>query len=554
MFTAALHEAQKCVRSAQYIDVILSPQFLPSTYSITAISKEVLPKEPPEDLLEKHKIILLINTCLSQVGRLSRQPTPILHTDNGEDNNEITAILRIIFTASKIIRPNGNLFLSDKLSNAEKQTALDRIRHIGELGLSSIFCLHSLLPEDHKNEFEDHIIISLLAFTSASDPWTTKVSLDLANRLLSIFRIEILKQEFIMNSVLSSFIRPLFSSSKPKAITTSGYAAISSYTPREPYDFGAWNLTSKPWRLDNCYSLSILSWVVNQASQEVILSVFHLLIPPILILLDSPNAEMQFKGLKILDAFVQKLTPKLLEQTGLGAVIEDAIHPILLYLPPITPLNESLSLLPAAFNSFFVLLEVRFSSSTSNDIRRQDQAKQKLTSLTRLLRQAIAPAYNHTSMSSDSDPIIKKIILAQIPPLVRALGVHSIAHLQTLLQIAEDSLLDPFATASLPTMLAAIKALKEIVLCAWPRLSEERRRRELIRIMVSAWRKIYDDKNNSTEAFKKETLEELKSLGRIFVRAVESSDDLDLSYDLNPLIHIDETLKDLFGVRIDVNE
>lgn len=95
----------------------------------------------------------------------------------------------------------------------------------------------------------------------------------------------------------------------------------------------------------------------------MILTVFHLIVPPVLILLDSPNTEMQLKGLKIHNAFVPKLTSKLLEQTGLGAVIEDAIHPILLYLPPITPKNECLSLLPIAFESFFILLEVRFPSS-----------------------------------------------------------------------------------------------------------------------------------------------------------------------------------------------
>ncbi|POS87921.1 hypothetical protein EPUL_000726, partial [Erysiphe pulchra] len=540
MFASAQHEAQKSVRSAQFtgtFDVTLSPQFLPNKYSIEAIASEVTPKDPPEDLLKKHEIILLINTCLSQIERLARQPTVALHFDHAklDGNDEISAIRSIMLTVSKIIRPNGNLFISDQLTVAQKQAALDRIRHIGELGLSSILCLHSLFPEDYDKKLDDHIIFSLLAFSSISDPWTTQNSLDLANGLLSVYRAEILQQEFIEKSVLLSFIRPLFSASKPKAVTTSGYAAIPSYTPREPHDFSAWDLASKPWRLDTCYALSVLSWVVNHASQEVILTVFHLIVPPILILLDSPNTEMQLKGLKLHNLFVSKLTPKLLEQTGLGAVIEDAIHPILLYLPPITPKNECLSLLPIAFESFFILLEVRFPSSTISDIRSQDQAKQKqkLTSLARLLRQAIAPAYNHTCISSESDPIIKKIILDQIPPLVRALGIHSVAYLQALLRLTEEPLLDPFATASLPTMLAALKALKEIVLCAWPRLSEERRRREVIRMMVSAWRKVCNESNNSTEALQKEVLEELKILGRLFVKAVETSDEIDLSCDLN---------------------
>ncbi|RKF58911.1 hypothetical protein OnM2_064053 [Erysiphe neolycopersici] len=553
MFANARHEAQRCVRSAQFadkFDVTLSPRFLPSKYSIAAIASEALPIGLPEDLQKKHEIILLINTCLSQNERLSRKPAAALHFDDARVDDgidELSAIRSIMLSVSKIIRPNGNLFISDQLTDAQKQTALGRIRHIGELGLSSLLCLHSLFPEDHEKKLDEHIIFSLLAFSSISDPWTTQTSLDLANGLLSVCRVEILGQEFITKSVLSSFIRPLFSASKPKAITTSGYAAIPSYTPREPQDFSAWDLASKPWRLDTCYALSVLSWVVNHASVSIPPN--HTDMPPILILLDSPNTEMQLKGLKLHNTFVPRLTPKLLEQTGLGAVIEDAIHPIMLYLPPITPKNECLSLLPVAFESFFILLEVRFPSSTISDISNQDQAKQKqkLTSLTRLLRQAIAPAYNHTSISSESDPIIKKIILDQIPPLVRALGIHSVVHLQTLIKLTEEPLLDPFATASLPTMLAALKALREIILCAWPRLSEERRRREVIRMMVSAWRKVCNESNNSTEALRKEVLGELKISGRLFVKAVETSNEIDLSCDLNSLVEVDKSLKELFG-------
>lgn len=129
--------------------------------------------------------------------------------------------------------------------------------------------MHSLYPKDYEKKINDHVIISLLAFTSISDPWTTQECNELANGLLSAYRAKILQQEFITKSILSSFIRPLFSASKPKAITTSGYAAIPSYTPREPQDFSAWDQASKPWRLDTCFALSVLSWIVNHASVSI---------------------------------------------------------------------------------------------------------------------------------------------------------------------------------------------------------------------------------------------------------------------------------------------
>lgn len=266
-----------------------------------------------------------------------------------------------------------------------------------------------------------------------------------------------------------------------------------------------------------------------------------------MILLDSPNSLAQLKGLKILTTFVRKMTSRILEQTGLGAVIEDAIHPILLYLPPITPLNESLSLLPAAYDAFFTLFEIRYSSLTPSS-QSQTNQNQKVISLTRLLRRAIIPSHGHSSISSRYDPMIEEIILTQLPRLIRALDIHSVAHLHVLLSLISDILLDPFAPASISMMIAAVRALKELVLCAWPRLGEENRRREVIRMLVSCWVNIRNDKEKIKQDYQRMALDEVIIVGKLFVKAVESSSKCDLGAELEPLFVADGSLREVFRI------
>ncbi|TQS38177.1 hypothetical protein Golomagni_01321 [Golovinomyces magnicellulatus] len=570
MFAIAQNEVRKKVQVVPITDLAnikFTPELLPINYSLAALYDEILSQKESQTL-QRGKVLfknnqsqkihqdtleisLLLNTCLHQIDRLSRE-------SSDQEN-----IHRLMVKISKMILPHGNLFLSDPsvddvtmnaLNNlflAEKKKSLNQTRLIAELGLSCIVILRSFLPEDEEILLENQVLTSLLAFTSESDPWTTASCLDFANRLISLHRAQLFRQDFITETILSSLIRPLFVASRPKAITSSGYAAISSCTPREPYDFNAWNVKSKPWRLDTCYAVTVLSWAVRHIPQEAVTTAFHLIIPPLLILLDSPNTSIQLKGLQMLDDFVRKLTPKLLEQTGLGGVIEDAIHPILLYLPPITPLIESATLLPAAYKALFTLIEVRFPFPTRSGLGDQDKdgQKQKLNCLTRLLRQSLIPAYTHTSHSSKSDPVIQKIILDQIPPLVSALGINCIAHLYALMPLVEDVLLDPFASAYPSLVFTALKALEGIIIHAWPRLGNERRRMEVIRMLVSGWEKLREETGDSFEHPKKEVLEEFKIVGKLFVKAVTKAGEAKgLSSHLEPLFEADNSLREVFSM------
>ncbi|EPQ67379.1 Bgt-3190 [Blumeria graminis f. sp. tritici] len=459
--------------------------------------------------------------------------------------------MRII---AKLIPPDGNLIsppssytsVSHKIS-ADKQINLHQTRLIALLGLKSLAQLRILLPAE--TLLDDQIILSVLAFTSSVDPWTTPTILQSAEHFLSLQKFQISNQEFIKNSILISFIRPLFLTSTLPKITASGRAATLPITPPKPHDFGVWDRVSKPWRLDACHSCTVLLWAVINATTT--LDYFNLMIPPILTLLDFPHTAIRLRGLQILLPFLEKSTPKLLQQTGLGSVIEDAVQPMLLYLPPITPLEESLSLLPVAFTASFQILNSRFPATSleSTGCGISSSQKYRRDSLTILL-QSVISSYQHTTLSSASDPTIKEIILGQIPELVRGLGIYCVAHLHKLVPLISDVLLDSLGAIE-PTLLwTAARTLREIILCAWPRVKELRWRREITRIIVGCWSINFMERNTDQIRNEKleEVCEELKVVGRVFVEAIRASGNPDVIQELELLLELDKNLIIVFGL------
>ena len=159
----------------------------------------------------------------------------------------------------------------------------------------------------------------------------------------------------------------------------------------------------------------------NLLIQEAIISQsWNMFIPPILTLLDDSNTPIRTRGLKILSAFLPKFSQKLLSQTGLGPVFEDAIHPTLLFLPSITPVEESLLLLPAAYRALGVLCEVQFPNT-------DDAGRLRL--LDRIIRHGILPGYLHSSQIL----VLVNVLVTELCTTVSRMGVHSVKHLKVYL-------------------------------------------------------------------------------------------------------------------------
>jgi hypothetical protein len=121
----------------------------------------------------------------------------------------------------------------------------------------------------------------------------------------------------------------------------------------------------------------------------------------------------------ILSLFLPKFPLKLLTQTGLGPVFEDAILPTLLFLPSITPLEESLQLLPPAYKALETLSVARFGEDEKEKI-------EKMKFFDRVLRKGILMGYFH----AQEHPAIVEVLMTQLAFVVSEMGIYSVKHLK----------------------------------------------------------------------------------------------------------------------------
>ena len=114
----------------------------------------------------------------------------------------------------------------------------------------------------------DQVLLTLLAFADESEPWVPSVEVSaqassLLDRLLGDARA---KEQFMAESILQRYLRPLFSKSKPESITSSGRKAafVDPFRGRGeglPDD----SAETKPWKFTDLRAIPAVAWVIKEA-------------------------------------------------------------------------------------------------------------------------------------------------------------------------------------------------------------------------------------------------------------------------------------------------
>jgi hypothetical protein len=97
--------------------------------------------------------------------------------------------------------------------------------------------------------------------------------------------------------------------------------------------------------------------------------------------------------------------------------------PTLLYLPSLTPVNESLRLLGGAYGALGVLCDVRYPPG-----EKEGYDRERIEFLDRVMRQGVFMGYHHSS----EHPAIVQLLLEQTKILVGKMGIHAVKHLKVL--------------------------------------------------------------------------------------------------------------------------
>ncbi|KAK4640435.1 hypothetical protein QC761_602910 [Podospora bellae-mahoneyi] len=505
---------------------------------LTGVSETVASsdKTRPENTERVQKALVVALTCLQQLDRIQ---------EKASDQATAQELARVISTAIAPVLPVLNddnglpASFNDALSNNSK--ALNT--HCKATSTIGLQCLEAIDNVFNPPTLDDDTLLTLIAYSHPDQNWSddpTKIT-KIAAAILKTYPFPN-KTDFITSTILLSYLRPLFSKSKPSTITSSGRKAeYQTDNSRDgiPDDTAA----TKPWKFTDLRSIPVFSWAVTEANNALISTHWPSYIPVLLTLTDDSTTHIRQTGLNILSNFLTKIPAKILQDTGLGQVFADAVSPILSYLPSLTPEDESLQLLEPAYKALLVLADKQ--SATGGKDGSGSSSRHKL--LNHLIREGIFTGYFHAK----NHVRIVELLCRETVEIVDAMGVHAVKHLKDMIPMISAILTDPFASAAPRTLLSAVKALQAVLRNCWPRLmTGSVWQDEIINALVMCWLHLDEPTNNisddSLEEVRKELVTSFQALS-----AIARTEGTDLSARVEPLVAKAGSLAGLFLGLVD---
>ncbi|KAI1927955.1 hypothetical protein LOZ65_002168 [Ophidiomyces ophidiicola] len=510
--------------------------------------------------------------------------------ENPFPDGQIEAANALISWISAVILPSDTFegaWEESQLSIDEaKEDIFDRYKPArikAALGLEALKRIWKLLSI---NRIEDHVkvIATLAAFTDLQDPWTSVTAFSSATLLLNEYKESYRAKDeqlpALFGEILARYVKPSFSKTRTPALTSAGRKDM--HPLKQPkFDPSLFGKGSKPWKYTNNFVLTILSWVVGQytpSDRATIEGQFPLLVPAILSLIDDESLPYKALGCRILYQLLiplEQTKSDILKRTNLDSVFEDALSPCLLSLPTITPEEQSIHLLKFAYPALFSVITTRFplsppskefySPAPSHRKTEAQEAQSRLICLTKLLRQGIISSYSHISISQPSEdtyissfpyPRLSTLLLTQLATAIREMALDSIKHLQEIVPILTSTLTNPFGTAYIPLLIAAIDSMLQLILSAWLRIWKWRA--DILAGLCGCWLQIKMDE--SSGSITAETIGLLKARMTECVEALritleesnivdETGEKIYFQDELQNLMSSDERLIDLLSYR-----
>jgi hypothetical protein len=219
--------------------------------------------------------------------------------------------------------------------------------------------------------------------------------------------------------------------------------------------------------------LDVLEWTISALDRKTIEAKWHLLMPPILRMIDDSDVEWKARGCHMLGLLLGNLhqttagqgSTNFLQRTGYHNVFAEALLPMFSYIPSITPEAESVKLFKEVFPAVTSLAQLLPRDSSGSDSRERF--------LDKILREGVLSPLAHFPTPS-SYPELGTVIMSHVSGLLGLMGLDTVKHLPDLVPLLSAILQEPFALSHQPLLLSALKALQSVLINAWPRLPSYR--------------------------------------------------------------------------------
>ncbi|KAF4952645.1 hypothetical protein FGADI_6535 [Fusarium gaditjirri] len=378
------------------------------------------------------------------------------HASSSEDNLDQSKLSRLAAAVS------------------EKALGLRSVEEHSELLTEAAVASLSILCSKYHIALDQTTLVKLTAVTDPQDPWTTAQAAAAASKLLSDQLEGESLTEFITNTVLQKHLKPLFMKSSSR-ITASGrpsqYAMIN--------DGSRPVIEMQPWRTQAPWAEATIQWTVNMSTTSLTQQHWPLFLPVLLALVENESTKTKARGLRTTRDFVSKCPAQVLQNTGIGRVFADVTFPLLLYLPSVTPEDESTTILIPAYD---VLIKLAQSTRDTNSIECRRL-------FDKILRDGVFAGYFHASQHTR----IVQVLLQKATAVINSLGIYTIKHLTPLLSMISLVMTDPFAVSYPPTLIAATQTLSAIITTSWPRIREVEHMENVTRILSLCWLNVSEE-------------------------------------------------------------
>ncbi|KAK4146701.1 uncharacterized protein C8A04DRAFT_34607 [Dichotomopilus funicola] len=528
-------------------------QFIPKSFTLNELAEaargslsRLCAGKPNRSLATSHLLTLL--ACTRCQGRFP--PRPSIENRN--------AVRELVLNVTKVVAP--------VVAENKGQTGAS-----GHPGALAERCSSSSILTSSPIQLDDQTLYLLMVYAGSSDQrivvpsqvkaaasrllakqFTTSTGNDNNNRAKEEPRS---KTAFITETVLQSYLRPLFSRSRPATVTASGRKA--AYPDQDdsgaggPRRGGASLLEetaqTKPWKYTDFRAVPVLGWAVKEADSHLLATHWPLFTPFLLTLADEPASSPLLRaGLLMLSEFLAKLPAATLHATGLAQVFEDAIFPTLSALPSLTPEDESMLVLGPAYGALLQL--ARKVGQPTNENGDGGVLKKQHALLDKVLRDGVFMGYFH---AKEHVRIVAELC-SWTARILNELEVHAVKHLKDLIPMLSAILTDPFGPSAPETLLAAVKALQAVLTNCWPRILGSPWQDEIINALVLCWLHVLEQEGEEDKELRL-TARAVAAVLKTARKQVDGGEDgkgnveTDLGSYVAPLVAKDPRLTGLFG-------
>ncbi|KAF5388141.1 hypothetical protein D9615_000018 [Tricholomella constricta] len=173
--------------------------------------------------------------------------------------------------------------------------------------------------------------ISAAASFDGQDPWITAASRCTSGEILQRFPHP---NNALLVQILTYNIKPLFQLNPHPFLNVSGRKlSRPAGGPMASSDF----YDEQTWKKSPGIA-NLVSWCVRLVPGEAYEDLWHLIIPPVMALLDDFEAKYKLRGVEVVSEMLQQVPGQLLKRTGMDGLIRSSLNTCLLQLHnPETP-------------------------------------------------------------------------------------------------------------------------------------------------------------------------------------------------------------------------